>query len=513
ATVTHLVALEVTKWLAGHRYPGQRTVLTLDSLDLQGRRHELRRRPQCPACGDSGIVAARARQPVRLTGACKVAGLGGGHRSQSAEQTLERYAHLVSPVTGVIKDIERDARGPALLNAYRSGPNLALTAQGTSGLRGLRRSLRAHSSGKGTTAIEAKTGALAEAVERYSATFHGDEEMVTASMRSLGDQVIDPRDVMLFDELQYADRAVWNAGHGPFQRVPEPFDPDRSIPWTPVWSLRDRRQRYLPTGLLYPGAPAALRTGVGADSNGNAAGTSLVDAVLQGALELVERDSVALWWYNRSPVPEVDLTAFGDPWIAEVQTVYAALGRDVWVLDLTADLGVPAMVAVSRRTDAGPEHILFGCGAHIDPRIALRRALTEINQLLPAVLDGDVGQFDDPDARLWFETATVINQPYLLPDPAQDARKPAHYSWTQNEDILADVEGLVATLAARGLDVLVLDQTRPDIELPVVKVVVPGLRHFWARFAPGRLFDVAVQLGRQHSPTRYADLNPIPFFL
>jgi oxazoline/thiazoline synthase len=49
--------------------------------------------------------------------------------------------------------------------------------------------------------------------------------------------------------------------------------------------------------------------------------------------------------------------------------------------------------------------------------------------------------------------------------------------------------------------------------VPVVKVVVPGLRHFWPRFGPGRLFDVPVRLGRLSRPTRYADLNPIPLYV
>ena len=63
------------------------------------------------------------------------------------------------------------------------------------------------------------------------------------------------------------------------------------------------------------------------------------------------------------------------------------------------------------------------------------------------------------------------------------------------------------------MELLVLDQTRPDIGLPVVKVMVPGLRHFWARFAPGRLFDVPVRLGRIAAPTAYEDLNPLPIFV
>jgi len=59
----------------------------------------------------------------------------------------------------------------------------------------------------------------------------------------------------------------------------------------------------------------------------------------------------------------------------------------------------------------------------------------------------------------------------------------------------------------------VLDQTRPDVELAVARVIVPGMRHMWARFAPGRLFDVPVRLGRLARPTAYADLNPLPVFL
>ena len=64
-----------------------------------------------------------------------------------------------------------------------------------------------------------------------------------------------------------------------------------------------------------------------------------------------------------------------------------------------------------------------------------------------------------------------------------------------------------------GLDTLVLDQTRPDIGLNVVKVIVPGLRHFWSRFGPGRLYDVPVRLGWLEAPTAEAAMNPmaIPF--
>ncbi len=60
---------------------------------------------------------------------------------------------------------------------------------------------------------------------------------------------------------------------------------------------------------------------------------------------------------------------------------------------------------------------------------------------------------------------------------------------------------------------IVLDLTRPDIDFSTVRVTVPGLRHFWARFAPGRLYDVPVEAGWSDRKLDESELNPIPFFL
>ncbi|HVV81730.1 MAG TPA: YcaO-like family protein, partial [Kofleriaceae bacterium] len=76
-----------------------------------------------------------------------------------------------------------------------------------------------------------------------------------------------------------------------------------------------------------------------------------------------------------------------------------------------------------------------------------------------------------------------------------------------------DVRACVARAAARDLEVLVLDQTRPDLALSAVKVLVPGLRHFWPRLGPGRLYDVPVALGRRAAPLAEEQLNPVPLWL
>jgi ribosomal protein S12 methylthiotransferase accessory factor len=513
AAALQLAVLELMKWLAGTCGPRQQSIYILNTLTLDGQHHTVYRRPQCTACGDPGMVAARAGQPLAVAARAIAAPAGNGQRAARPERMLEQYAHLVDPVTGVVAELRRDPRCTDFHHAYLSGRNRAMSM---STVAGIKAGLRYHSGGKGATDLEAKVGALCEAVERYCGTRQGDELTIRDSLRGLGAQGVHPDACLLFDQRQFAARTQWNATCAAFHRVPEPFDDSAVTDWTPVWSLLTGEHRLLPTGMLYfrpgtaPGASSVL-----ADSNGNAAGSSLEDAALHGFLELVERDAVALWWYNRTRQPAVCLESFDDEWINRLPGRYRRLGREIWVLDVTSDLGIPVMAAVSRRTDKPAEDIMFGFGAHFDPRIALRRALTELGQLLPAVPGTGPGTsgygLDDPHLMSWWTRATTANQPYLLPDPGEAARTAADYGYTPSRYL--DLDGACSAARRAGLDILVLDQTRPDIELPVVKVVVPGLRHFWPRFAPGRLFDVPVRLGRLARPTAYSELNPIPLYV
>jgi ribosomal protein S12 methylthiotransferase accessory factor len=173
--------------------------------------------------------------------------------------------------------------------------------------------------------------------------------------------------------------------------------------------------------------------------------------------------------------------------------------------------------AASRRTGGGPEQILFGFGAHLDARVALLRAVTEMNQMLARALTESTEA--PPEARLedtvtldWLRTATVANQPYLAPLDGPP-RTAACYPPCRTDDLKDDVLACRALVERHGMEMLVLDQTRPEVGLPVAKVIVPGLRHFWPRFAPGRLYEVPVRLGWLPEPLAEEQLNPIPMFL
>ena len=214
--------------------------------------------------------------------------------------------------------------------------------------------------------------------------------------------------------------------------------------------------------------------------------------------------------------PAIDLTTFDEPYFATWQERYRAANRETWALDLTSDLGIPSVVTVSRRIDKPRQDILIAFGAHFDVKVAISRAMTEMNQFLPAVLNVTAGSeeylFPDPEQQHWWRNATLENQPYLMPVEGRSRTASDYYDLT-TDDLAEDVRLAERIVARAGMEMLVLDQTRPDIGLPVVKVVVPGMRHFWTRFAPGRLYDIPVRMGWLDNPTAECNLNPIGMFL
>ncbi len=282
------------------------------------------------------------------------------------------------------------------------------------------------------------------------------------------------------------------------------FDPSAKIEWSPVWSLRDKRFRYLPTSMLYFFYQGSVA--FPADSNGCAAGNTREEAIVQGFLELVERDAYAIWWYNRLQRPAVDLFRFDDPFVREFHSRLTNARHRLVVLDITGDLGIPSFVAVTQWMQDGRENIEFGSGSHFDARIALLRTLTELNQFLSiGVMRGRPGEKLSHDG---ITPLRIEDHPYLSPSdtPAIQPDLDIKFGLLDTDE---QVKACVSIAERQGLDFLVLDQTRPDIETPVVRVIVPGLRHFYRRFAPGRLYDVPVKLEWAARPLGEDALNPL----
>jgi len=164
-------------------------------------------------------------------------------------------------------------------------------------------------------------------------------------------------------------------------------------------------------------------------------------------------------------------------------------------------------VTIAHWMKDGQEFIDFGSGAHFDARIALLRAMTELNQFLSIGLMGARAQ--SPSSQASSESPFRLQEhPYLTPSGASATRPDPSAKFGRLE-AREQVSACVHIAGRAGLDFLVLDQTRPDIQVPVVRVIVPGLRHFYRRFAPGRLYDVPVKLGWRHCALSEQELNPL----
>ncbi|GAB1543538.1 TOMM precursor leader peptide-binding protein [Scytonema sp. NUACC21] len=516
-TALGMAATEVAKWIIqGHNKQLEGVLVTHDMISLQTQNHLMVKRPQCPCCGEPDLY--QKPLPIVLGNRKKTFMTDGGHRFVSPEETLNKYQYHISPITGVVRDLRHLSQSSNnLIYTYAATHHFATMFYS---LDSLRQNIGGRSAGKGKTEQQARASAFCEAIERSSGVFQGNEIRYKGSYQKMGDAAIHPNACMNFSQEQYKNRQEWNAQYPSlFFRVPEPFDEEREIEWTPVWSLSYREFKYLPTAYCYYGYPRPPKPDCWADTNGCAAGNTLEEAILQGFMELVERDCVALWWYNRVRRPRVDLNSFDDPYIQALENHYKTLHRELWVLDITSDLNIPAFAAISRRIDREVEDIIYGFGSHFDPKIAISRALTEVNQSLLAVLSADIDgntQYPssaDPVALEWWTTATLTNQPYLVPDESVAPKTYSDYPQVWSDNLFEDVMTCQQISEKHGMEMLVLDQTRPDIGLKVVKVIVPGMRHFWKRLNSGRLDNVPVKLGWLQEPLKENQFNPFPMWM
>jgi ribosomal protein S12 methylthiotransferase accessory factor len=134
----------------------------------------------------------------------------------------------------------------------------------------------------------------------------------------------------------------------------------------------------------------------------------------------------------------------------------------------------------------------------------LLRSLTELSQFLSI---GEGGLRGDRSSLDGVTPLKLENYPFLQPASDAVAAPPLGLN-VALDNVKEQVEACVEVARRAGYDFLVLDQTRPDVEVPVVRVIVPGLRHFYKRFGPGRLYDVPVKMGWLDQPLREEELTP-----
>jgi ribosomal protein S12 methylthiotransferase accessory factor len=481
--------------------------------------HHVPALPQCPACGD-GIGTPWLGEPPREADGSEFEPTS--DRRWTAAMAKRQLGAVVSPVTGAVARLTV-RRSPPMDPVAVAVADYSFTSHIPS-LAYLERHVPKRAAGKGWDLLSAEVGALGEALERHSSVFRGDETRTRASFRQMADEhgaAVHPEAVLLFSDGQYRDRDRWNARLGRERdarhRVPRRLASDEVIDWSPVWDLKAGRKRWLPSGLAFINhrephwqADARLLSDPPffGDSNGTGAGATLGEAVWRGLAEAIERDAVGIWWYNRLLLPRIEVRDLGVSRLWDVHDHLRRQGRDFWCVELTHDLGLPVVAAVSARSSDGGG-VGFGFAAAPSRADAAEQATQELLQILRRYdsFERSTEEHGTLPERFYREV-TVATDPYLCGESG------AGYQW--NDADLADrvpPDLVMRLLDDAGLSILVADVSRPDVPLRVAKVIIPGLRHMWARLAPGRLTDVPVAMGWSDSPTAEHLLNPWPVWL
>jgi ribosomal protein S12 methylthiotransferase accessory factor len=503
--LAHLCADEAERLMRGTSSRLQDALYLVNLRTLRSTRHVVLPDPLCPTCGG---VPADVPKPVSLAPAPKV---GGGYRTRPlAELGPGLVKDYLDGRTGLLNGRMDDLSSPFAAVAV----NLPLpnADEGTAG--------------RALTFPESLYTAILEGLERHCGLLpRAARPVVFERYRHLAHHALHPVRVGLHAPEQYARDDF------PFR----PFDPDRAMSWVWGYSFLQQRPILVPERLAY----YSLAGGDGfvyETSNGCAVGASLVEAVFHGILEVVERDAFLLTWYAQLPLPRLDLHSAPDPELRLMVHRFEALtGYDLLCFNATMDSGIPSVWAIAKNRRREGANLTCAAGAHVDPARAVKSAIHELagtigtlGERLEARRGDALRMLRDPAAVRDMEDHALL---YSLPQaeerlafllagdrPLQTFRE-AFPPRAQHTDLTRDLEDLLAVFGRLGLEVIVVDQTSPELRrngLFCVKVLIPGMlpmtfgHHLTRLEGLPRVFHVPCDLGYAPRPLKAAELNPYP---
>lgn len=317
-------------------------------------------------------------------------------------------------------------------------------------------------SGKGVTPDASWVSAVMECCEQ-SVWETLDLPMVHASQKLMGRMGVTAADGWA---LPHMKGALWHE--------------DLPVDWVPGWDIVAGEEVWVPASLVTVtlAGEGNLKPFV-SGSNGLASGAHVLEALLSGLQEVIERDGLFLRTVV-DPAPHTGGTELLRTAAPEVAERIERSGLTLEVVDATTEVGVPIAAAYLHEPEGGRTGSFKGMGAGVNMSTALVRAVTEAAQGRCLIV---AGARDDI-----FETARAASVRFSSPP-----REPVAGQLTAGEDhstgsVIGDIEWMVGRLVASGFDqVIVLRHTSPDDPVQVVRVIVPGLEGYPFSFSqPGR---------------------------
>ena len=505
AVAYNIAATEIAKWLLTEKSLLTDTILTYNSASLDTSLHQI----------SSSLSSLQQKKPVfsnipslKESKKCFFDDLG--ERASSPEATYEKIKQFNSPITGFIAK-----------SYYRNESNFHIFY----GPRSLACSDKQKPItsprppeivvGKHKNKTLAEIGFIAEALERYFSSDLNLHPKHYAPYYKICDIAIHPYELLNYSPSQYIHRKELNAKSTPFQWIPTSFDDSIPISWLFLKALNSQIERYIPASYCYmnylPNTELQMCPG---DSNGCASGNTVEEALFYAILEVVERDAMAIWWYNRLKRPSVNLLTFQSSLINDAIKQLNKLDRVFRVIDITTDIKIPTFVAVSWKKDGS--QIILGSGAHLNPLIGIHRAIAEHNQILTRThdLSTKISKVlaNEKGLMYWLINEKVQSHAFIF-EEKNGCKAVDFYENKASDDFYIDIQTCLCRFNQTGLDVFWVPLTPPDFPLKVVKAIIPGMRMFWRRLGKGRLYDVPVLLNDFSKPLKENELNPIAYFV
>ncbi|OPX84794.1 YcaO-related McrA-glycine thioamidation protein [Pelotomaculum sp. PtaB.Bin117] len=305
---------------------------------------------------------------------------------------------------------------------------------------------------------QAKVSAIMEAMERYSAEPRN-EKLRTDMMEDLlsSENAVDPRSLIL---PQMVNMHVH-------------YHP---IAWVKGYDLIEGEDIWVPAVAVYhPYESKRDLQLFRSNTNGLASGNNLEESVLHAMCEVIERDAWSICEARRKPRGEI-VVEDDCPVVSDLLDRFAKQGVEVHLKDLTSDVGIPTIAAAAddvRLKD--PALLNLGVGTHLSPRVAAIRALTEVAQSRCTQIHGAREDTTKADLNrtLGYERMKRMNAMYFSPS---DGISMSDFPEFDTKDLLEDIEVVLDHLVGLGFEkVIVVELTRPELEVPVVRVIIPGM--------------------------------------
>jgi YcaO-like protein with predicted kinase domain len=362
----------------------------------------------------------------------------GTHRASTLDATWRRFAPAAkrAGITRIAEITGLDTLGVPVFTAIRPMGKSLSTQQG-----------------KGITPEAARISALMESLETYSA-----ENLTMPRVRGSYRALKKRRNVV------------------DIRKLPRPrkrLDLDASLAWVEGFELVAGEPILVPEQSVTLDTTFTRPPTFDISSNGLASGNVLVEAIVHGLCEVLERDAEAAWRRSGGDRRLV-LDTIDDPVCRGLIDQITATGSRVFIWDLASEASIAAIGAAIVEDPHEPAWrplgMYQGFGAHLVPEVAILRALTEAAQTRLTYIAGgrdDFFPFDYARATdlemlmdVWERLAAPCDEPAIFDELPR----------RETSGLGEDLETL-----AEGLDqIIVVDVTHPELRVPAVKVIVPG---------------------------------------